>query len=90
LGLINSKAVRFWHKKVFPEGLHVKIYQLKEIPIPVVSVTHQKPIIDIVNEIIETKRDNPCADTSVLEKEIDRLVYKLYNLTDGEIAVIEK
>ncbi len=90
LGLINSKAVRFWHKKVFPEGLHVKIYQLKEIPIPVVSVTHQKPIIDIVNEIIKTKRDNPCADTSVLEKEIDRLVYKLYNLMDGEIAVIEK
>ena len=89
LGLINSKAVRFWHKKVFPEGLHVKIYQLKEIPIPVVSVTHQKPIIDIVNEIIETKRDNPCADTSVLEKEIDRLVYKLYNLTDEEIAVID-
>ncbi len=90
LGLINSKAVRFWHKKVFPEGLHVKIYQLKEIPIPVVSVTHQKPIIDIVNEIIETKRDNPCADTSVLEKEIDRLVYKLYNLTDEEIGVIEQ
>ncbi len=89
LGLINSKAVRFWHKKVFPEGLHVKIYQLKEIPIPVVSVTHQKPIIDIVNEIIETKRDNPCADTSVLEKEIDRLVYKLFNLMDEEIAVIE-
>ena len=90
LGLLNSKAVRFWHKKVFPEGLHVKIYQLKEIPIPVVSVAHQKPIIDIVNEIIETKRDNPCADTSVLEKEIDRLVYKLYNLTDEEIGVIEQ
>ena len=89
LGLLNSKAVRFWHKKVFPEGLHIKIYQLKEIPIPVVSAAHQKPIIDIVNKIIETKQDNPCADTSVLEKEIDRMVYKLYNLTDEEIAVIE-
>ncbi len=90
LGLLNSKAVRFWHKKVFPEGLHIKIYQLKEIPIPVVSAAHQKPIIDIVNKIIETKQDNPCADTSVLEKEIDRMVYKLYNLTDEEIAVIEQ
>ena len=89
LGLLNSKAVRFWHKKVFPEGLHIKIYQLKEIPIPVVSAAHQKPIIDIVNKIIETKQDNPCADTSVLEKEIDRMVYKLYNLTDEEIGVIE-
>ena len=89
LGLLNSKAVRFWHKKVFPEGLHIKIYQLKEIPIPVVSAAHQKPIIDIVNKIIETKQDNPCADTSALEWEIDRLVYKLYNLTDEEIGVIE-
>ena len=89
LGLLNSKAVRFWHKKVFPEGLHIKIYQLKEILIPVVSAAHQKPIIDIVNKIIETKQDNPCADTSALEWEIDRLVYKLYNLTDEEIGVIE-
>lgn len=38
LGLMNSKVIRFWHKKVFPEGLHIIIYQLKEIPIPIVDV----------------------------------------------------
>jgi hypothetical protein len=28
------------------------------------------------------------ADTSQLEKQIDRLVYKLYNLTEEEIKII--
>ncbi len=29
------------------------------------------------------------ADTSALEKQIDEMVYKLYGLTDDEIAIIE-
>jgi hypothetical protein len=29
------------------------------------------------------------ADTSVLEREIDQLVYKLYDLTPEEIAIME-
>ena len=35
------------------------------------------------------KRLNPNADTSASEQEIDRLVYKLYNLTDEEIEIVE-
>jgi hypothetical protein len=30
------------------------------------------------------------ADTSVPEKKIDQLVYKLYGLTDEEIGIIEE
>jgi hypothetical protein len=29
------------------------------------------------------------ADTSVLERKIDELVYQLYGLTDEEIAIVE-
>lgn len=29
------------------------------------------------------------ADTSALEREIDEMVYKLYGLTSGEIAIVE-
>lgn len=39
---------------------------------------------------MEKKQYNSAADISLLEREIDRLVYKLYNLTDEEIAVIIK
>ena len=90
LGLLNSKPVRFWHKKIFPEGLHIKIYQLKEIPIPVVSFERQDTVVELVNQILLKKKSNPSADTSFLEYEIDKLIYQLYNLTPEEISVIEE
>ena len=89
LGLLNSRAVRFWHKKVFPEGLHIKLYQLKEIPIPIATLSQQQPIIDLVDLILTKKRNNPIADTTALEREIDKKVYELYGLGPEEIAVIE-
>ena len=89
LGLLNSKPVRFWHKKIFPEGLHIKIYQLKEIPIPVVSFEKQDTVVGLVSQILLKKKSNPSADTSFLEYEIDKFVYQLFNLTSEEIAVIE-
>jgi hypothetical protein len=35
------------------------------------------------------KKANPQTDTRELEREIDRLVYQLYDLTDEEIAIVE-
>ena len=34
IGLLNSKAVNKWFRTTFPKGLHIKINQLQEIPIP--------------------------------------------------------
>ncbi len=39
--------------------------------------------------ILAAKKSNPQADTSDWEREIDRLVYKLYELTEEEIKIIE-
>jgi hypothetical protein len=36
-----------------------------------------------------TKKSYPSDDTSVLEAEIDRLVYELYGLTEEEISIVE-
>ena len=47
----------------------------------------QQPFIDLVDEIISQKEIG--ANTDNLEKEIDYLVYKLYELTDDEIAMME-
>jgi len=81
-------------KEIYPEQKDVfprlKKEQLVEIPIPIVSLEQQKQITEIVNQILVEKKKNPNADTSASEREIDRLVYKLYNLTDEEIGVIEK
>jgi len=46
-------------------------------------------IESLVDKIIAAKKDNPQADTTPWEKEIDQLVYKLYDLTEEEIAIIE-
>jgi len=36
-----------------------------------------------------TKRADPQAEPSPLEREIDALVYQLYGLTEDEIAIVE-
>jgi hypothetical protein len=38
---------------------------------------------------MRSKKQDPNADTSVLEAEIDRMVYELYGLTEEEIAVVK-
>jgi hypothetical protein len=58
----------------------LEMYQqpLSEIPIKNISLEEQQPFIDLVDKIIEIKKDNLEADTSNLERQIDQMVYKLY------------
>ncbi|EJB41050.1 hypothetical protein [Helicobacter pylori] len=42
-----------------------------------------------MDKILQAKEKDPKANTQGLEKEIDALVYQLYNLTDEEIKIIE-
>jgi hypothetical protein len=50
-------------------------------------LVHQ--IESFVDQIFDAKKTNHTADTSEWEKEIDQWVYKLYELTDEEIAIVE-
>ena len=43
----------------------------------------------MINQILAAKQKAPDADTSALEKQIDEMVYKLYDLTPEEIAIVE-
>ena len=43
----------------------------------------------MVGQILASKAKDCEADTSALEAGIDQLVYKLYGLTEEEIAVVE-
>lgn len=95
LGLLNSKLLDFYYKKkfstkkedVFPE---IQTYLYEQLPIASASKSQQKEITDIVDEILRIKRNDCNADTAQLEKEIDKLVYNLYGLTEEEIRVVEK
>ncbi|MFO8236222.1 MAG: hypothetical protein R6U04_12555 [Bacteroidales bacterium] len=41
-------------------------------------------------KILQQKQQDPTADTSALEAEIDRMVYDLYGLTKEEVRIIEE
>ena len=67
-------------------------YNFEKIPVPEIApatepIVHQ--IESLVDKILSAKKENPQADTSNLEKEIDRMVYKLYDLTEEEIKIVE-
>jgi len=49
-----------------------------------------KSFMDIVDKIISAKKQDPQADVSKLEREIDKMVYELYGLSDEEVNIIER
>ena len=51
--------------------------------------TEQSNITKVVTKILDIKKQDPAADTTALEAEIDQLVYQLYGLTEEEIAAVE-
>ena len=70
--------------------MHFDNFVTSRLPIPrQISNEDQKPIIQLVTQILTQKKNNPKADTSILEREIDKLVYELYGLTEEEIKIIE-
>ena len=55
----------------------------------IVAPETEKSISDRVKKVMSLKKQDPSADTSALEAEIDGLVYELYGLTDEEVGVVE-
>ncbi len=89
LGILNSNIINWYFLNFLSESLHFYPDDAKELPIPNIVSTYQEPFITIVDKILSSKAANSKADTSVLEKQLDEMVYKLYELTDDEIAIIE-
>ena len=60
---------------------------LELLPLKNVSILEQKPIVDRVRKYLAI--EHRIGTTATLEKEIDILVYKLYELTYDEVKVVE-
>jgi len=60
-----------------------------KVLIPEISQVKQKPFVELVHEILAVKKKDPKTDTTELETKIDQMVYKLYDLTPDEIAIVE-
>ncbi len=99
LGMLHSKLITFAFKTFYAggglgeSGYRYKKAFIERLPIPKITPQNQEladKITDGAKAILEAKEKDPKANTQKLEKEIDALVYQLYNLTDEEIKIIEE
>ncbi len=97
LGMLHSKLITFAFKTFYAggglgeSGYRYKKAFIERLPIPKITEKNQEladKITDGVKQILALKEKD--ANTQQLEKEIDALVYQLYNLTDEEIKIIEE
>ncbi len=107
LGMLHSKLITFAFKTFYAggglgeSGYRYKKAFIERLPIPQITKSNKPTadkIIVLVDKILQIKEKDPKANTQRLEKEIDALVYQLYNLTevyqlynltDEEIKIIE-
>ncbi|MCX7929095.1 MAG: class I SAM-dependent DNA methyltransferase, partial [Patescibacteria group bacterium] len=79
--LVKNYVTRLSERQFRMLSMYVNLF-----PIPD-SNAAKVVISDIVAQILTLKSEGK--DTSELEKQIDQLVYQLYDLTEEEIAIIE-
>ena len=94
LWILNSSLWSFFHfnssakatKGSFPKIL---VEDVKEFPIKDANIKQQQKISDLVDEIISLKSTDKTTDTFDLERKIDILVYKLYELNFEDSQIID-
>ncbi len=94
LGVLNSKLYGFFFRKFYSEEddlfPKIKVNELKRLPYKLPNETIESKLIDLVTEIIYSKENDPDFDSTALESEIDDIVFKLYDITEEEIKLIEE
>ncbi|MEP5072732.1 MAG: TaqI-like C-terminal specificity domain-containing protein, partial [Crocinitomicaceae bacterium] len=92
LGILNSK-VGWWliskYCTAIQNGYQLIWKYFSQIPIAQTSDKQSKDIANRVNQILKLKKENSEADITLLEQEIDELVYELYGLSEEEIKIVE-
>lgn len=99
LAILNSNTIKYWLKnkgKMQGNNFQIDKEPLLQIPIKEAPLNEQAQIIDLVNNISRLfLEDNfnpkePSIKQIELEKEINKIVYNIYGLTEDNINVIEK
>ncbi len=94
LGILNSRLISWWfiHKfgkmqrETFPQ---FKVNELADFPLPKKESKYRDRIAALAEKILAAKKVDSDADTSAMEREIDDIVCRLFDLTPEEIALIE-
>jgi len=95
LGILNSRLISYLYVNTSAiatkdDFRQTTLAELRQIPIPRPSHNEGAVLVSNVKKTIRRKRLDANADTAELEMQIDQIVYKLYDLTPDEIALVEK
>ena len=93
-GILNSKLATYYHfhhspkatKGAFPKIL---VQDIKGFPLPIASDEQISSLGKVSKKVLTKKKSNLSTDTSVLENQIDFLVYHLYGLTYDEVLIVD-
>jgi len=93
VGLLNSSLVESYYERMSSRirGGYLRAFTqyLAQLPVPEISSHNKTQLESLVEQILSAKATDPNADVTELEKEINQLVHKLYNLTEEEIAAVQ-
>ena len=86
-GLLNSKLINFWYckKYLIPS---IGGYELHSVPIK--TTNDYSTFTALVDEAILAAPQNNDETLRIKMKEIDKIVYDIYELTDAKIKIIEQ
>ena len=98
--IINSKLLNYYYKSISLETGRVMaqtdIETVETLPIKKLTSTEQKSFIEIVDRILALTKssgyqDNSSKQAEVREhiKKLDKMIFKLYGLTDDEVKTVE-
>jgi hypothetical protein len=96
IACLNSKITFFEFRTIsnsLDKAFRWTKQYIEQIHVPIITAANQHiadQMIALVEQITAIKKTNTKANTSDLEGQIDRLVYQLYDLTEDEIAIIER
>ncbi len=90
--IFNSEIMDFYFKKfifIEVEGGGIQMFNtvMRNIPFPKIPPSQQVPFEKLVDQIIAGKEKGE--DTTALERQIDLMVYKLYELTYDEVKIVD-
>lgn len=93
LGILNSRLIQVYMTFIAAtSGMGTLRWinnYVKQFPIPTTKKESQILISNTVDKILEMKQSDPYIDTTILEFDIDKMVYHLYGLTYDEVLTVD-
>lgn len=92
VGILNSKLGWYLiqnHCTRIQNGYQLIWEYFGNIPIVLGDTEERNLLASLVEQMISLRQSNPLIDLAEYEKQVNTIVYKIYDLTDAEIALVE-